>query len=138
MVIDVHKINEDSKIPNRSHTFDSGADVFSDIDYILKPGETYSVPLGISVDIPHGIDATICCKSGLSSKGIWCSNAPIDSGYSGEIHAIIHNLSDSDFKIEKGMKVGQIVFRPVLFVNFVEDFQEDVRGDNGFGSTGIF
>ena len=138
MIINTHKLKEDSKLPNRSHAFDSGADVFSSIDYLLAPNETYAIPLGISIDVPPGIDATICCKSGLSSKGIWCSNAPIDSGYSGEIHAIVHNFNSSPFEIKKGMKVGQIVFRPVIFTNFVEDFKEDVRGDNGFGSTGSF
>ena len=138
MIINTHKLEESSKLPNRSHPFDSGADVFSRVDYSLAPNETYSVPLGISIDVPPGIDATICCKSGLSSKGIWCSNAPIDSGYSCEIHAIIHNLSKENFEIKKGMKVGQIVFRPVIFTSFIEDFKYDVRGDNGFGSTGSF
>lgn len=124
------------KAPNRAHHNDSGADLFSAEDIVLKPHSVYAVKTGVGVELPDGYDGVIHCKSGLSSKGIWASNAPIDSGYRGEIHAILHNTTDQEFQIEAGMKVGQLVIRPVLYVDFVDDLG-DSRDTGAFGSTGM-
>lgn len=95
----------------------------------------YAVPLGIGLEIPCGYDAIIHSKSGLSRKGIGCFNAPIDAGYRGEIHALVYNITDTDFKFERGQKVGQLVVRPVIYADFVEELG-DARGTGAFGSTG--
>lgn len=127
---------ENYKNLERAHYNDSGADVFSTKDIIIEPHSIYSVPLGIGVEIPDGYDGVIHCKSGLSKKGIWSSNAPIDSGYRGEIHAILYNTTNEKFEIKKGMKVGQLVIRPVVYCDFVEELGEE-RLEKGFGSTGV-
>jgi dUTP pyrophosphatase len=75
------------------------------------------------------------CKSGLSKKGIWAANAPIDSGYRGQIHAILYNTTSEPFTIEEGQKIGQFVMRPVIYPEFVENFEKE-REDGAFGSTG--
>lgn len=124
------------KAPNRAHHNDSGADLFAAEDVALKPHSVYAVKTGVGVELPDGYDGVIHCKSGLSAKGIWASNAPIDSGYRGEIHAILHNTTDQEFQIEAGMKVGQLVIRPVLYVDFVDDLG-DARDTGAFGSTGM-
>lgn len=124
-----------SKLPNRAHYNDSGADVFSTEDLILKAHSVYAVGTGLGVELPDGYDAVIHCKSGLSKNGIWASNAPIDAGYTGEIHAILHNTTDVDFVITKGMKIGQLVIRPVIYADFVEELGDE-RNDGAFGSTG--
>ena len=136
MKIKVIRFNEDVELPNRAHYNDSGADVFSTIDTIIHSGEVVKIPIGFGLELPDGYDAIVNCKSGLSSKGIWSSNAPIDSGYRGEIHAILHNNSEEDFKITKGMKVGQLVVRPIIYADFIESFNEKERGSGAFGSTG--
>lgn len=123
------------KAPSRAHYNDSGADVFAAKTVVIDPHSVYAVPLGIGTELPDGYDAVIHCKSGLSKKGIWASNAPIDSGYRGEIHAILYNTTDQPYMIEAGTKVGQLVVRPVIYVDFVEDLGED-RGSGAFGSTG--
>lgn len=124
------------KEPQRAHANDSGADVFSAKDMVLKAHSIDKVPLGVGLILPDGYDAVIHCKSGLSSKGIWAANAPIDAGYRGQIHAILYNTTDEDFHITEGMKVGQIVVRPVIYADFVESLGDE-RKDGGFGSTGI-
>ena len=123
------------KAPNRAHYNDSGADVFAAEDtYIVSHGVT-AVKTGVGLVLPDGYDAVIHCKSGLSKRGIWASNAPVDSGYRGEIHAILYNTTDKPVEIEAGTKVGQLVIRPVIYADFVDDLGEE-REAGAFGSTG--
>ena len=124
-------------IPKRAHYNDSGADVLSKINVTIPAGKVVAIPTGVGVELPDGYDIVVHCKSGLSSKGIWSSNAPVDAGYKGEIHAILHNTTDKDFEIKAGQKIGQLVVRPVIYADFVMELEGDGRGSNGFGSTGI-
>lgn len=123
------------KVPARAHYNDSGADVFAAIDVDIPPLSVFAVPLGVGCKIPDGYDGVIYCKSGLSKKGIWASNAPIDAGYRGEIHAILFNTTSNSFHINAGEKVGQLVIRPVIYADFVKTLGEE-RNTGAFGSTG--
>lgn len=124
------------KVPNRAHYNDSGADCFASESVIIKPGHVVAVPTGVGVELPDGYDIVVHCKSGLSKKGIWAANAPVDAGYKGEIHAILYNTSDKEFVINAGDKIGQFVVRPVIYADFVEELGDE-RGDGAFGSTGL-
>lgn len=127
--------SEDFWFPIREHYNDSGADCFSSKDVVIPAGKVVKVPTGVGVELPDGYDIVVHCKSGLSSRGIFAANAPVDAGYKGEIHAILYNTTDEDFYIEAGDKIGQFVVRPVIYADFVLDLGEE-RGDAGFGSTG--
>ena len=127
------------KLPFRAHENDAGADVhvcFHDKDnWCIAPGETVKIPLGIGLVLPDGYAAYVFPRSGLSSKGIVCELPPIDSGYRGEIHAIVHNGSNEEFFVHNGDRIGQLVITPIVIADFItEDIEE--RGNNGFGSTG--
>lgn len=127
------------RLPLRAHANDAGADVhvcFHDrTSYCLGPGQTVKVPLGMGLVLPDGYAAYVYPRSGLSAKGIVCELPPIDSGYRGEIHAIVHNGSDINFYVDNGDRIGQLVITPIVIADFItEDI--DQRGDNGFGSTG--
>lgn len=124
------------KMPERAHYNDSGADCFAAKDVVLEPHTVTKVPTGVGVKLPDGYDICVHCKSGLSSRGIIAANAPIDSGYLGEIHAILANVTNSPIEFKKGEKIGQFVVRPVIYADFVEEIVEEGRGVNGFGSTG--
>jgi dUTP pyrophosphatase len=125
-------------MPLRAHSNDAGADVYSTIDCVLQAHESKKIPLGLGIRLPDGYVAFVCPRSGLSSKGITCELAPIDSGYTGEIHAIVTNNTNEAFKINVGDRVGQLVIMPVVLCDFVDekDVVENSRGANGFGSTG--
>ena len=124
------------KTPDRAHHNDSGADVFATKDVLIGAGEMVKIPTGVGLELPDGYDAVIHCKSGLSANhGLLMANAPIDAGYRGEIHAIVYNSNSYDVTIHEGDKIGQIVIRPVIYAEFVDQF-DDERGSNGFGSTG--
>lgn len=123
------------KAPLRAHYNDAGADVYSTCDYLMKPHETIKIPLGFGVKLPDGFAAYVFPRSGLASKGIVCEIPPIDSGYTGEIHAIVHNGSDNEYQINEGDRIGQIVITPVILAEFSdEEFEE--RGATGFGASG--
>lgn len=123
------------KTPDRAHYNDSGADVFTAKDVTLWPHSVVKVPTGVGVELPDGYDIVVHCKSGLSSRGIFAANAPVDAGYRGEIHAILLNTSDVKIQLKAGEKIGQLVVRPVIYAEFVEELGED-RGSDAFGSTG--
>lgn len=123
------------QIPNRAHYNDSGADCFCKEDITIPAHAVVAVPTGIGVELPDGYDIVVHCKSGLSKKGIWAANAPIDAGYTGEIHAILCNTTNEPFTFHSGEKIGQFVVRPVIYADFVKELGEE-RNSDAFGSTG--
>lgn len=122
-------------LPKRAHENDAGADVFSTGKYVLGPGCTAKIPLGFGVKLPDGYTGFVFPRSGLSAKGIVCELPPIDSGYRGEIHAVVTNCGNHNYTIDVGDRVGQLVVLPVCIPDFTfDDFAE--RGLGAFGSTG--
>lgn len=132
------------KKPERAHYNDAGADVFISENVTISPGSTKKVPLGFGLELPDGFAAYIVPRSGMSSKGLTTELAPIDSGYTGEIHAIITLNNNNDFKknndesvtFKKGTKIAQLVIHPVVLCTFEKELGNE-RGERGFGSTGI-
>lgn len=128
------------KLPLRAHDNDAGADVHACLheydEFTIGPHATMPVPLGLGLCLPDGYAAYVFPRSGLSSKGIVCELPPIDSGYRGEIHAIVHNGSDENFTIYNGDRIGQLVVMPVVVADFVIETGKE-RGSDAFGSTGV-
>lgn len=128
------------KLPFRAHSNDAGADVHVCLhegnQVVLWPHETVKIPLGLGLCLPDGYAAYVFPRSGLSSKGITCELPPIDSGYRGEIHAIVTNCTDTKQIILNGDRIGQLVIMPVVIADFTTEDAEQ-RGANGFGSTGM-
>ena len=62
----------------------------------------------------------------------------IDSDYRGEIKIIIYNHGDTDFNINNGDRIAQMILSPVIKMELEEtnDLPETIRGAEGFGSTG--
>ena len=121
--------------PKRVHANDAGADVFAEETYVIKKGRTVKIPLGFGLKIPDGFAGFIYPRSSLSAKGVVCELPPIDSGYRGEIHAIVSNLSDNDYIINEGDRIGQLVIMPIIIADFSKDPCPD-RGTGAFGSSG--
>jgi dUTP pyrophosphatase len=107
----------------------------------LQPGDIRLVPCGFSMAIPHGYEAQVRPRSGLSSKyGVTMINAPgtIDSDYRGEVHVPLINHGKQPFTVERGMRIAQMLILPVPPAKIVEveDLDETRRGKGGFGHTG--
>ncbi len=111
----------------------------------IKPGQNLLIPSGIALNIKNqNIAAVVLPRSGLGHKeGIVLGNLVglIDSDYQGEIMISIWNRNkDRDVMIDRGMRIAQLMFIPVLKPNFiaVEEFSSKTeRGSGGFGSTGV-
>ena len=104
-------------------------------DYSLKPGEIARIPLGFGLMIPDGFAGYVFPRSSMAAKGLACELPPIDSGYRGEIHAIISNVSSTAQTLHKDTRVGQLVITPIVIADFVLDLGKS-RDTDAFGSTG--
>ena len=107
----------------------------------LKPMQRTLVPTGLFMEIPEGYEGQVRPRSGLAIKnGITVLNTPgtIDADYRGEVKIILINLSDTDFVINSGERVAQIVFAKCeqMEVVSVESLSDTERGAGGFGHTG--
>jgi dUTP pyrophosphatase len=108
---------------------------------ILKPLQRQLVSTGLFIELPEGFEAQIRPRSGLAFKnGITVLNSPgtIDADYRGEIKVLLVNLSDTDFTINDGERVAQMVIAKHEQVSWrqVTTLEESNRGTGGFGSTG--
>ena len=131
-------------IPEYQSPGSAGADLCANVDetVVLSPGKTKLIPTGIFIEIPEGYEAQIRPRSGLALKnGITVLNSPgtIDSDYRGEIKIILTNLGEEDFKIEKGIRIAQMVFARVFRGEFiqVDELNATERNEGGFGHSGI-
>ena len=109
---------------------------------LLHPGERFPVPLGFCMAIPEGYEVQVRPRSGLAMKnGITVPNSPgtIDSDYRGEVKALLINLGQEPFAIERGMRICQLVPAAVTRATLavVESLDATTRGAGGFGSTGV-
>lgn len=141
MILKVKKLDKDAKLPAYAHPGDAGLDLFSNVDLEIASNETALVPTGISIELPPLTEAQVRPRSGLALKNsVTVLNTPgtIDEGYRGEVKVILINHSRTTFKITKGMKIAQMVVKPVIKVEVQETdtLTETKRGDGGFGSTG--
>ena len=98
--------------PLRVHENDAGADVYMPYDCTIKPGEIVKIPLGFGLILPDGYAGFVFPRSSMAEKGLTCELPPVDSGYRGEIHAIISNVSNKAQTISKDTRVGQLVITP--------------------------
>ncbi|WP_462317306.1 dUTP diphosphatase [Marinilabilia sp.] len=108
----------------------------------LKPLERAMVPTGLFIELPRGTEAQIRPRSGLAAKsGITVLNSPgtIDSDYRGEIKVILVNLSNDEFEVNNGDRICQMVIHRYETFEWdnVEELTETIRGEGGFGHTGV-
>lgn len=142
MELKIKKVNKEAKLPQYAHESDAGMDLFSVEEKVINAGETVLIKTGISLELPENMEAQVRPRSGLATKySITVLNSPgtIDSGFRGEICVILINHGKQSFKVEKGMRIAQMVIAPVLKVTVkeVEEISESDRNSAGFGSTGL-
>lgn len=128
--------------PTYAQPGDAGADLRASESATLQPGERRLVSTGVRVALPQGSAGMVTPRSGLAARcGLSIVNAPgiIDSGYRGEIKVCLINLDPhTPIEIQAGDRVAQLVIVPVIAAEFVqvEELEETVRGEGGYGSTG--
>ena len=107
----------------------------------LAPGETYLVPIGISMEIPAGYVGLVYARSGLATRrGLAPANkvGVIDPDYRGELLVSLHNHGKTAQMIEPNERIAQLVITPYITADFTPavTLDETARGAGGYGSTG--
>ncbi len=142
MEMRVRKLRPEATLPCYAHPGDAGLDVFSCEAVTLPPGGMAKVRTGIAVELPSGTEGQVRPRSGLAARhGITVLNAPgtIDEGYRGEVCVLLVNHGGETVALPAGSRIAQLLVAPVLRVQVVEvaTLGESVRGEGGFGSTGV-
>lgn len=133
-----------TKFPAYATEYSSGMDIRaagSPGYWTIRPNSTVAVPTNLKFEIPVGYEIQVRPRSGLSLKGITVANSPgtIDADYRGEVKVILYNRSNSDFLVESGDRIAQLVLCKVetAYIQEVDKVSDTVRNDGGFGHTGV-
>jgi len=143
MRLEIRRLDPDLPLPSYAHAGDAGMDLFAAEEVTLRPHQRALVPTGVAVAIPEGYAGFVQPRSGLAiNQGLSLVNTPglIDSHYRGEIKVIVINLDPvTPIHIARGDKVAQFVIQAVVRADLVEvdHLGETLRGEGGFGSTGV-
>jgi dUTP pyrophosphatase len=131
------------ELPAYGTEHSAGLDLRANIEapITLKPLQRALIPTGLSIELPEGHEAQIRPRSGLAYKhGISIVNSPgtIDADYRGEIKVLLVNLSDTDFVVEDGERIAQMVVAQYARIVWetAQELTETQRGTGGYGSTG--
>jgi dUTP pyrophosphatase len=111
-------------------------------EIVIKPFQRKLIPTGLYMELPTGYEAQIRPRSGLALKhGITVLNTPgtIDADYRGEVKILLINFSDTDFQVNDGDRIAQMIIAKHEHVSWeeVELLSETDRGAGGYGHTGI-
>ncbi|MDP5060420.1 MAG: dUTP diphosphatase [Maribacter sp.] len=138
----INKSNHD--LPHYETNASAGMDLRANLTeaVTLQPLGRAIIPTGLFIELPVGIEAQVRPRSGLAAKkGVTVLNAPgtIDADYRGEVGVILINLGSEDFIVENGERIAQMVIAKHERAEWsvVDSLSETVRGEGGFGSTGV-
>ena len=125
----------------KKHRADAGLDIAANEALVIPAGESRLVQTGIRLEIPEGFVGLLWSRSGMAAKfGIECGAGCIDASYRGEVHVLLRNHSNVEFKVNKGDRIAQLLTVPVDlgFYEKVKELSETDRGAGGFGSTDCY
>ena len=140
--VKILKIDKDLPTPKYAHHGDAGIDIYAAENYMLQSGEHKLISAGIKLSVPFGYEVQVRPRSGLAAKfGISIVNTPgtIDCMYRGLVGVILINHGKQAFEVKRGERIAQLVFNKISYAQIeeVENLDETVRGEGGFGSTGV-
>lgn len=138
--IKIRKLNNNATIPRYAHDGDSGLDLFTDSNIILRPKSNLLINTGIEIQLVYGYEAQVRSKSGLAIKEnirVFGGIGTIDPNYRGEILVHLENVGFRCYEFIKGDKIAQLVINKVEYANLilVDKLDRSNRNKEGFGST---
>ncbi len=140
MKLSLKKLHPDAFLPVYAHgpLEDAGMDLRAVERVVLSPGVAQGVPTGIAIELQPGFEAQVRPRSGMALKhSVTVNFGTIDPGYRGEIRVIMFNLGKTDYAIEKGDRIAQLVIARYEAIEWVEgELGDSARGAGGFGSSG--
>lgn len=134
------RLDKNAKLPLLGSVNAAGYDLHALTDAIVPKRGKELIPTGLAFAIPVGNYGRIAPRSGLAVKhSIDVGAGVIDADYRGEVKVILFNQQDDDFEIKAGDRIAQMIIEKYTPTDLVEvqDLDDTVRGDGGFGSTGV-
>ncbi len=127
--------------PTRAHDDDAGLDLAVVGDYVIEPGDTVDLDLGVSIKSPPGTWTLLTGRSStMRNRGLLVAQGIIDPGYVGPLYATVYNLRATAVQIAKGERIAQLIVLPNLTQHVelvsVTELPETARGRRGWGSSG--
>jgi dUTP pyrophosphatase len=144
-VLDPRLGTSEFPLPDYATASSAGMDLRAMIEAPLElaPGASALVASGLAIHIGDpGLCAVVLPRSGLGHRhGLVLGNLTglIDADYQGPLMISLWNRAATAYTITPGDRVAQLVFLPVARARFkrVDGFNPSVRGDGGFGHTGV-
>lgn len=137
------------KMPERAHPSDAGMDIYAPATFHVPPHKSVRVNCGFGITMPDGYMAYTVVRGSTANMGLHVAENPIDAGYTGEVHAVVWNISSDTVVVQAGERFCQLVIVPCvtsarnscprvlkkLPVIKPEEVAQTERGDGGYGST---
>jgi dUTP pyrophosphatase len=135
----VKRVSDKGKLPTRGSPLSAGYDLYSAVNTTIPARGKDLVDTQISIAVPAGTYGRVAPRSGLASKFSITSGAGvIDADYRGVVFVLLFNLADKDFEVQEGDRIAQLILEKIHTPEVLEvnDLDETLRGEGGFGSTG--
>ncbi|CAN6298320.1 unnamed protein product [Urochloa humidicola] len=139
-LLKVKKLSEKAILPSRGSALAAGYDLSSAAEMVVPARGKALVPTDLSIAIPEGTYARIAPRSGLALKhSIDVGAGVVDADYRGPVGVILFNHSEVGFAVKPGDRIAQMIIEVIVTpeVAEVDDLDATVRGEGGFGSTGV-
>ncbi len=144
MNIKIKRLSPLASLPAYATPASSACDLCAAIEepILLPAGEIRLIPTGLALDgAPADVTILLFARSGLAVKhGIALANGVgvVDADYRGEVKVGLINQSKTDYLVEPGERIAQMMFVPILRPALTEtdSLSETQRGQGGFGHTG--
>lgn len=137
----IKKLNPKAFIPTKGSEQAAGYDLYSIDNLIIPAHNKQLISTGIAMAVPPGNYARIAPRSGLACKNfIDVGAGVVDSDYRGEVKVLLFNLGSEDFHVNVGDRIAQCIIEKYTRTEIEEvegDLDATVRGEGGFGSTGV-
>lgn len=138
MIVKVKRLHDKAILPRYNSPGDSGMDLYTPEGFHIPPGGSGTIGLGIAMQLPEGYELQVRPTSGNSSKTkLRVTLGTVDNPYRGEIGVIIDNIGKDIITFERGRKIAQgvLVKAPQAEIVEVDELDESIRGEKGFGSS---
>jgi dUTP pyrophosphatase len=132
------KLSEHARTPTRGSKQAAGLDLYAAEESIINAKSRGLVKTDIAIKVPEGTYGRVAPRSGLALKcGIDVGAGVVDEDYRGNIGVVLFNFGDTDFKVNKGDRIAQLIFEKIMYAEpvEVESLDETKRGAGGFGSS---
>ena len=137
-ILRVKRTNVNTRLPVRGTEGAAGYDLATAEPAVAPVHRKCLAKIGLQIALPSGCYGRIAPWTGLTiKKFIDVGAGVVDTDYRGEVGVILFNFSDSDFIVNMGDRIAQLILEKIKtpVVKEVDSLGGTDRGDKGFGSN---